>query len=56
LELEAPGRRYSTFAPDTLGRGLRFLHCFDGFVITAAMAAAIKASKSVSTFAMCALS
>jgi len=50
-ELEVPAVSYSTNLPNALGRGgLGFLHRLADFTTTAAMAAAIKASKSVSTF------
>jgi hypothetical protein len=55
--LERPRRSYSTFVPGTFGRGLDLLlQRFEDFVITPAMAAAIKASKSVSRFGTCGVS
>jgi hypothetical protein len=54
VEPDVPGLSYSTNLLGTLGRGgLGFLDRLDGFATTAAMAVAIKASKSVSTFGTC---
>jgi hypothetical protein len=55
LELD-PARSYSTNLPNALGCDLGFLHRLDGFVTTAMMAAAIRASKSVSISGTCGVS